>query len=91
VGDETGCVERREGEKVMRDSVVKGPRSKTQPVELRQLLSVEQLADLLQVPVSTIYHWRLRGEGPRPMRVGRYLRYEAADVARWIEGRKATG
>lgn len=53
------------------------------------LLSVEELAGLLRVPVSTIYYWRLRGEGPTPIRIGRYLRFDSADVARWIEGRKA--
>ena len=53
------------------------------------LLSVEELAGLLRVPISTIYYWRLRGEGPPPIRIGRYLRFDSADVARWIEGRKA--
>ena len=75
----------------MRQGGVKRPRGKGQLLELPQLLSVEELAGLLQVPVSTIYHWRLRGEGPTPMRVGRYLRFDTADVARWIEERKAAG
>ncbi|HYR61312.1 MAG TPA: helix-turn-helix domain-containing protein [Actinomycetota bacterium] len=55
---------------------------------LPELLSVEELANLLQVPVSTVYYWRLRGEGPKPIRIGKYLRFDSADVARWIEGRK---
>lgn len=54
-----------------------------------QLLSVEQLAELLQVPLSTIYQWRHRGVGPKPIRVGRYLRFDPEDVARWLETRKA--
>ena len=54
-----------------------------------RLLSVSDLAEMLQVPVSTVYQWRYRGEGPRPIRLGRYLRFDPADVARWIEGRKA--
>lgn len=56
---------------------------------LRRLLSVQDLAALLQVPVRTLYQWRVRGEGPRPIRVGRYLRYDPADVGRWVEARKA--
>jgi excisionase family DNA binding protein len=75
----------------MRQSGVRRPKDKGPVKELPQLLSVEELAALLQVPVSTIYHWRLRGEGPKPMRVGRYLRFDAADVARWLEERKAAG
>lgn len=56
---------------------------------LRRLLAVEELADLLQVPVRTIYQWRHRGDGPRPIRVGRYLRYDPVDVAAWLEDQKA--
>jgi predicted DNA-binding transcriptional regulator AlpA len=54
-----------------------------------RLLSVRELADLLQVPVRTLYQWKLRGDGPQPMRVGRYLRYDPADVAHWLDVRKA--
>lgn len=51
-------------------------------------MSVLEVADLLQVPVKTIYDWRYRGEGPRPMRLGKYLRFDPADVAVWIDARK---
>jgi excisionase family DNA binding protein len=54
-----------------------------------RLLSVQEVAELLQVPVKTIYQWRHRGEGPRPMRLGKYLRFDPVDVATWIEARKA--
>ena len=60
----------------------------TEPV---RLLSVQEVADLLQVPVGTLYRWRFRREGPATMRIGRYLRYDPVDVARWIETRKAVG
>jgi len=56
---------------------------------VRRLLSVEELAGLLQVPPRTIYDWRYRGDGPKPIRVGRYLRFDPADVAHWLAGRKA--
>jgi excisionase family DNA binding protein len=56
-----------------------------------RLLSVQEVAHLLQVPVATLYRWRFRREGPATMRIGRYLRYDPADVARWIETRKAVG
>lgn len=54
-----------------------------------QLLSVEELAALLQVPVKTVYQWRYLGEGPPPIRIGRYLRYDPGDVAAWVGRRKA--
>ena len=53
-----------------------------------RLLSVEEVAELLQVPVRTIYQWRFRGEGPAGMRIGRYTRFDPRDVERWLEGRK---
>jgi excisionase family DNA binding protein len=54
-----------------------------------RLLSVRELAELLQVPVKTIYQWRCQGDGPAPIKVGRHLRFDPGDVALWIEGRKA--
>lgn len=37
-----------------------------------------------QVPVGTLRQWRYLGTGPRPLRLGRQVRYEAAEVRRWI-------
>jgi excisionase family DNA binding protein len=59
------------------------------PPEHPRLLTVEQLSDLLQVPVGTIYQWRHRSYGPPGLRVGRYVRYRAEDVDRWLEGLEA--
>jgi excisionase family DNA binding protein len=53
-----------------------------------RLLSVQDVAALLQIPIKTIYDWRCRGVGPRPIRMGRYLRFDPADVARWVEQRR---
>ena len=50
-----------------------------------QLLTVEELADYLGVPVATLYQWRYRREGPPGFRVGRYVRYRRTDVKAWIE------
>ena len=64
-------------------------RVETPPALPGRLLSVQEVAELLQVPVKTIYQWRHRGGGPRPMRLGKYLRFDPVDVATWIEARKA--
>ena len=53
--------------------------------ELEALLTVQQLADYLGVPVTTLYQWRHRREGPSGFRVGRHLRYRRRDVEEWIE------
>jgi excisionase family DNA binding protein len=53
-----------------------------------RLLSVE-VADVLGVPVRTLYQWRHKGVGPLGLRIGRHLRYRAADVSEWIDRRAA--
>lgn len=50
-----------------------------------QLWTVEQLARFLALPVSTIYAWRYRGDGPRALRIGRHIRYRAEDIRAWLE------
>ena len=51
------------------------------------LLSPQDLASFLQIPLSTIYYWRYTGEGPPALRVGRMLRYDMADVRAWLKTR----
>jgi excisionase family DNA binding protein len=58
-------------------------------VTLRRLLSVDEVAEVLGVPVRTLYQRRHKGIGPLGMRVGRHLRYRAADVSAWIDRRAA--
>jgi excisionase family DNA binding protein len=49
------------------------------------LLSVEEVAEYLAIPVATLYQWRHKGCGPAAYRVGRYLRYEQAAVDAWLQ------
>jgi excisionase family DNA binding protein len=68
-------------------------RPSTTPVQgrtresLSRLLTVQELADLLQVPPKTIYTWRYKRIGPPAVPLGRYLRFRADDVAAWLEKR----
>jgi excisionase family DNA binding protein len=52
---------------------------------LPELLTVPQLADYLGVPVSTIYHWRTKGQGPPGFKLGKRVAFRAGDVARWLD------
>jgi predicted DNA-binding transcriptional regulator AlpA len=54
-----------------------------------RLWSVNDTAAFLGVPVGTLYQWRCRGEGPRSYRVGRWLRYDPAEVRQWLDERAA--
>lgn len=74
------------------ERVVTGRGSSTELAEtaqasLSRLLTVQELADLLRVPVKTIYTWRYKGIGPPAVPLGRYLRFRAEDVAAWLDAR----
>jgi excisionase family DNA binding protein len=49
------------------------------------LRTTEWLAGYVAVPVQTIYQWRLKGTGPRAIKVGKHLRFRQTDVDAWLE------
>lgn len=50
-----------------------------------RLLDKEELAAELKVSPRTIEKWAELGKGPRRLRVGKYVRYRAADVKTWLD------
>jgi excisionase family DNA binding protein len=54
-----------------------------------RLLAVEDVAELLGVPKTTLYRWRYLGSGPRGITVGRHVRYRAIDVEHWVDAQEA--
>jgi excisionase family DNA binding protein len=52
-----------------------------------RFMTAAELADEFQIPLKTLYRWRMEGIGPRAIRVGRHLRYERAEVDRWAAER----
>ena len=54
-----------------------------------RLMTIQELADFLEVPVTTIYAWRYHREGPRGFRVGRHVRFRWHDVEAWLADRLA--
>ena len=57
---------------------------------LNRLVTVQELANYLGVPVATIYTWRYRQEGPPGFRVGRHLRFRWSDIQEWIAQQRET-
>jgi excisionase family DNA binding protein len=51
---------------------------------LEPLLSIEALAEYLEVPVTTIRHWRTDGTGPCAIKVGGRVRFAVSDVLAWL-------
>lgn len=57
---------------------------------LEPLLSIEDLADYLGIPVTTIYDWRVDGKGPCGIRVGRHVKFAVSDVRDWLAQQRET-
>jgi excisionase family DNA binding protein len=55
---------------------------------LTTLLSVEEIAAWLQVPIATIYRWRSRGEGPPGYKIGKHVRFDRGEVLTWLAAQK---
>ena len=65
----------------------------TLPGSIGTLLTVEQVAELLQVPTSWVYErTRQRGLNRLPgFRLGKYWRFREADVLAWLERQGSGG
>ena len=57
------------------------------PHEIERLLTINDLSEMLGIPVDTLYGWRHRGQGPQGYRVGRHVRYRRASVEAWLDSR----
>ncbi|MEU0231457.1 MULTISPECIES: helix-turn-helix domain-containing protein [unclassified Streptomyces] len=47
-------------------------------------LTPEDIAELFDVPLETVYYWRKKRTGPPGFRVGRHVRYDPAAVRAWV-------
>ena len=57
---------------------------------MEQLLAIDKLSRLLKVKKNTIYHWTCAGFIPY-MKVGRSIRFQTAEIERWLQKRKRNG
>lgn len=48
------------------------------------LLTVQEVAELLRVPAATLRYWRYCHTGPVGFKIGRYVRYERSEVQSWL-------
>ena len=59
-------------------------------VRPEQFATGADIAELLDVPEQTLAQWRYLGKGPDFIKIGRHVRYDWADVRRWLATRKTT-
>ena len=60
---------------------------------MRQLLTLQETSEFLQIPTKSLYAQRSRGEAPGALsvRVGRFVRFRPEDLEAWIESQARTG
>ncbi len=51
----------------------------------RQLWTIQQVADFLQLPVATIRKQRIEGKFCPAYKLGKHLRWDSAEVMQWLE------
>ncbi len=56
------------------------------PEAFQRLLTVEEIADYLQVKSSTIYQWTHQGYIPH-VKLGNRVRFKLSQVDKWVERR----
>ena len=57
--------------------------------ETRLTLTQDEVAAMLGVHPRTLQRLRAAGEGPKPITIGRSVRYRRADVLRFVEGKRS--
>jgi predicted DNA-binding transcriptional regulator AlpA len=60
-------------------------------VESDKLIDSKQLADYLGAQVATVEGWRVKGVGPRYIKVQRLVRYRTKDVDQWLNSHTRLG
>jgi excisionase family DNA binding protein len=52
-----------------------------------EFLSVQDLADYLDVSVDTVYRWNAEGTAPKRYKIGKAVYYRRSDIVIWLETR----
>ena len=50
-----------------------------------ELLTMQEVANVVRVPVATLRYWRHLGTGPRSFCIGRSVRYWRTEVFAWLD------
>ena len=49
-----------------------------------EMLTIDEAAEFLRVPVATLRYWRYAGIGPFSFKLTRHVRYWHSDLVRWL-------
>ncbi|WP_327396727.1 helix-turn-helix domain-containing protein [Streptomyces phaeochromogenes] len=51
-------------------------------------LTPDDIAEMFEVPLETVYQWRKKHTGPPGFRIGKHIRYDPTDVHAYVTERK---
>lgn len=74
-----------QAKKELTDTRVQGRPTSTDARD--ELLTLQDVAELLEVSPNTVYYWRYQRTGPKGHKVGRRVRYWRSDVMEWLQER----
>ncbi|QXE89631.1 helix-turn-helix domain-containing protein [Geomonas subterranea] len=72
-------------------NVTQLPRAATAQPHGDRLLRQAEVQAMLGAAKSTVEQWRLKGQGPKFVKIGRSVRYRFSDVTAYIAGLEAFG
>jgi excisionase family DNA binding protein len=49
-----------------------------------EILTLDEVAKILKIPIGTLRKWRSNSEGPKGFRVGKYVRYRRSAVEQFV-------
>jgi excisionase family DNA binding protein len=51
----------------------------------QEIMTTAEVADMLQVSVSTLKYWLYCDKAPASIKIGKHRRFRRSDVQRWID------
>jgi hypothetical protein len=66
-------------------------RLEQQAVDMPTMYTPEQASEIIGVTVETLCRWRLRGEGPRFIKQGKFVRYPQEALREFLAGKSDGG
>jgi excisionase family DNA binding protein len=60
-------------------------KDRAETIKQSDWMTLDQIADELQVPKATLYVWRAKGDFPRSARCGKHVRVRRTDFDSWLD------
>jgi excisionase family DNA binding protein len=54
-------------------------------MEENRLLTTKEAADYFRIQPNTIEQWRVKGQGPKFVKIGRCIRYRPTDIKDYLD------